>query len=227
MNASYKLVLLRHGQSLWNKENLFTGWEDVDLSPLGIQQAKEAGKILKQHQLCFDFAFCSVLKRSIKTLWHTLEAMNMYYLPIQKSWQLNERHYGALQGMNKDEARKKYGKEQVHIWRRSFTTPPPLLTKNTTFNLPQYKEIKTPVLGESLKDTQERVLPFWNTHIATQIKKNKTVLIVAHGNSLRALIQNLEDLSEKELLDLNIPTGEPILYQLDNQLKAINSKYLK
>lgn len=227
MSSSYKLVLLRHGQSLWNKENLFTGWEDIDLSPLGIKQAKEAGKILKKHQLYFDFAFCSVLKRSIKTLWYTLDAMDLCSLPTKKSWQLNERHYGALQGMNKDEARKKYGKEQVHIWRRSLTTPPPLLTKPTHCNVPQYKEIKTPLVGESLQDTQERVLSFWNAHIATEIKKDKILLIVAHGNSLRALVQDLEGLSEQELLDLNIPTGEPILYHLDEQLKAVKSEYLK
>ncbi len=227
MNSSYKLVLLRHGQSLWNKENRFTGWEDINLSPLGIEQAKAAGNTLKKHHLHFDLAYCSILKRSIKTLWYTLEAMDMCYLPIQKTWKLNERHYGSLQGMNKDEARKKYGEEQVHIWRRSYKTTPPLLKENTFKGLPQYQEIKTPVLGESLKDTQDRVLSFWDTNIATQIKKNKTVLIVAHGNSLRALIQHLEDLSEKDLLNLNIPTGEPILYHLDSQLKAINSEYLK
>ncbi|MBE8221394.1 MAG: 2,3-diphosphoglycerate-dependent phosphoglycerate mutase [Bdellovibrionales bacterium] len=223
----YKLVLLRHGQSLWNKDNLFTGWKDIDLSTLGIQQAKDAGQILKKNKLCFDFAFCSVLKRSVNTLFYVLESMDIHNLPTKKSWKLNEKHYGALQGMNKDEARKKYGKDKVHMWRRSFDTPPPLLEKDVDFNLQQYSEIKNPVLGESLKDTQKRVLDFWHSDIAIQIKQNKTILIVAHGNSLRALMQYLEDLSEQKLLDLNIPTGEPILYTLDSQLKFIKSEYLK
>lgn len=227
MKTSFKLVLLRHGQSLWNKKNLFTGWEDVDLSSYGIEQAKNTGKILKKHKINFDMAFCSVLKRSIKTLWHVLDTMDLCHLPTTKSWQLNERHYGNLQGINKDEARLKYGKKQVHIWRRSLTTPPPLLTQNPNMELAQYKTIKKPILGESLADTQKRVLKCWDKDIAKKIKEQKTILIVAHGNSLRALIQNLEDLTESELLDLNIPTGEPILYHLDKNLKAINSEYLK
>lgn len=227
MNKTFQLVLLRHGQSLWNAKNLFTGWEDVDLSPLGIEQAQNTGVILKKHQINFDLAFCSVLKRSIKTLWHVLDTMDLCHLPTTKAWQLNERHYGALQGSNKDEARKKYGTEQVHVWRRSLNTPPPLLTKDTNTDLAQYAEIKQPVLGESLIDTQKRVLLFWKNHIAQQIKKDKKVLIVAHGNSLRALIQDLEGLNEEELLNLNISTGQPILYKLDANLKAVGSEYLK
>lgn len=227
MPANYKLILLRHGQSLWNQKNIFTGWEDIDLSSLGVKQATEAGIILKKNNINLDFAFCSVLKRSVKTLWHVLDVMDLCHLQVQKSWQLNERHYGSLQGVNKADARKKYGKEQVHLWRRSFLTKPPLATQNKSLNLSQYAEIKNPILGESLKETQDRVLLFWQKHIVKKIKENKTLIIVAHGNSLRALIQSLDTLNEEQLLNLNIPTGEPILYHLDANLKTIKSEYLK
>ena len=226
-----KLVLLRHGESTWNKENRFTGWTDVDLTKKGAEEAIEAGKILKKKGYKFDIAFTSVLKRSIRTLWLTLEQMDMMWIPIINSWKLNERHYGALQGLNKAETAKKFGEEQVMIWRRSYAVPPPTL-KKTDPRYPgkdsRYKNLSTKELPltECLKDTVKRVLPYFQNTITPALKSGKKVLIAAHGNSLRALVKYLDNISDKEIVSLNIPTGIPLIYELDKKLKPIRHYYL-
>ncbi|MGR9046924.1 MAG: 2,3-diphosphoglycerate-dependent phosphoglycerate mutase [Gammaproteobacteria bacterium] len=226
-----KLVLIRHGESVWNQENLFTGWTDVDLSNKGTEEAKNAGKLLAQEGYQFDVAFTSVLKRAIRTLWYVLDGMDLMWIPVNRSWRLNERHYGALQGLNKAETAQKYGDEQVLIWRRSYDIPPPALEK-TDERFPgndrRYGDLKENELPqtECLKDTVERFLPYWHEVIAPTIRSGKRVLIAAHGNSLRALVKYLDDVSEEEILKLNIPTGIPLVYELDDDLKPIRHYYL-
>jgi 2,3-bisphosphoglycerate-dependent phosphoglycerate mutase len=227
----HKVVLLRHGESTWNKENRFTGWTDVDLSEKGIKEAHSAGQTLKQDGYTFDIAYTSVLKRAIKTLWITLEDMDLMWIPVVRNWRLNERHYGALQGLNKAETAKKYGDEQVLIWRRSYDTQPPAL-ENTDErypgNDPRYKELseKELPLTECLMDTVARFVPYWENTIAPSVKQGKKVLIAAHGNSLRALVKYLDNIPEDEIVGLNIPTGVPLVYELDDNLKSIKSYYL-
>lgn len=227
----YKIVLMRHGESQWNLENRFTGWADVDITETGRQQAWDAGKLLKAEGYQFDVAYVSVLKRAIRTLWTALDAMDMMYLPVIKSWRLNERHYGALQGLNKSETAAQYGEEQVLIWRRAYAIAPnPLLLddeRHPRFD-PRYASLTAQELPatECLKDTVARVSPLWEESIAPDIKAGKKVLITAHGNSLRALIKYLEDMSEEEILKLNIPTGQPLVYELDSNLKPIKHYYL-
>ncbi len=226
-----KLVLVRHGESTWNKENRFTGWTDVDLSEKGIQEARQAGKLLKEQGFVFDIAFTSVLKRAIRTLWLALDEMDAMWIPVQHSWRLNERHYGALQGLNKSETAAKFGDEQVHIWRRSYAIPPPALEKSdprNPANDPRYKNLtpKEIPLTECLKDTVDRFLPLWHETIAPTIKSGKRVIIAAHGNSLRALVKYLDNISDDAIVELNIPTGMPLVYELDEKLKPIRSQYL-
>ena len=216
----YKLVLIRHGESIWNKENRFTGWTDVDLSERGLKEAHEAGRVLKKDGYSFDIVFTSVLKRAIRTMEIALDELGTPDLPIKYSWRLNERHYGALQGLNKAETAEKYGEEQVKIWRRSYDTRPPALTKDD----PRYHE--NDPLTECLKDTVERFLPYWTDEIVPEILAGKKVLIVAHGNSLRALVKHLDNLSDQEIVELNIPTGIPLVYELDENLKPICHYYL-
>jgi 2,3-bisphosphoglycerate-dependent phosphoglycerate mutase len=226
-----KLVLLRHGESIWNKENRFTGWTDVDLSKKGIEEAKKAGQLLKDEGFTFDVAFTSVLKRGIRTLWIVLDVMDLMWIPVYRSWRLNERHYGALQGYYKAKMAKEIGEEQVLIWRRSYDIPPPAL-KSSDPRYPgtevKYKGLNPDdiPLTECLKDTVERFLPYWHETIAPTIKKGKEVLISAHGNSLRALVKYLDNVSEDEILKLNIPTGIPLIYELDDNLKPIKHYYL-
>lgn len=227
----YKVVLLRHGESEWNKLNLFTGWTDVDLSEKGVQEADQAGKTLKAEGYTFDIAFTSVLKRAIRTLNITLENMDLMWIPVIKSWRLNERHYGALQGLNKAETAEKYGNEKVKIWRRSYDVPPPALELNDQRypgNDPRYKDIdpKDIPFTESLKLTVDRFLPYWHSTIAPTIKSGKNVLIAAHGNSLRALVKYLDKVTEEEIVELNIPTGIPLVYELDENLKPVKHYYL-
>ena len=227
----YKVVMVRHGESVWNKENRFTGWTDVDLSEKGIEEAKKGGRILKENGYVFDVAFTSVLKRAINTLHIILAEMDLLWIPEYKHWRLNERHYGALQGLNKAEMAEKYGEEQVKIWRRSYDVPPPPLTKDDPRYPgydPRYKDLKEEEipLCESLKDTVARVLPYWNEVIAPTIKEGKRVIIVAHGNSLRALVKYLDNISDQDIVEVNIPTGIPLVYELDDNLKPINRYYL-
>ncbi|MDF1611952.1 2,3-diphosphoglycerate-dependent phosphoglycerate mutase [Stygiobacter electus] len=227
----YKVVLLRHGESEWNKLNLFTGWTDVDLSEKGIEEAKQAGKVLKQESFTFDIAFTSVLKRAIKTLNLALEELDLLWIPVIKNWRLNERHYGALQGLNKAETAEKYGNEKVKIWRRSYDVPPPALDENDERypgKDPRYADLnkKDIPLTESLKLTVDRFLPYWFDTIAPTIKSGKKVIIAAHGNSLRALVKYLDNISEEEITELNIPTGIPLVYELDENLKPIKHYYL-
>ena len=220
-----KLVLIRHGESAWNLENRFTGWKDVDLSPKGVEEAKAAGKSLKEMGLVFDVAYTSYLKRAIKTLNIVLEEMDELYIPVYKSWRLNERHYGALQGLNKAETAKKYGDEQVHIWRRSFDVAPPKLEdgdERLAENDIRYANMGDLPRGESLKDTIARVLPYWNETISKDIQNGKNVIIAAHGNSLRALIKYLLNISDKDILDLNLPTGKPLIFELDKELNIVS-----
>ncbi len=227
----YKLVLVRHGESVWNKENLFTGWTDVDLSDKGIEEANTAGKVLKEEGFIFDIAFTSVLKRAIRTLWLTLDGLDLMWIPVVRDWRLNERHYGALQGLNKAETAAKYGDEQVLIWRRSYDTRPPALEvsdERYPGHDPRYADLtadQTPK-NECLKDTVERFLPMWHDVIAPTVKEGKRVLIVAHGNSLRALVKYLDNISEEKIVSLNIPTGVPLVYELDAELKPIKHYYL-
>lgn len=226
-----KLVLLRHGESIWNKENRFTGWTDVDLSEKGVQEAKEGGRLLNEQAFVFDVAFTSVLKRAIRTLWIVLDEMDLMWLPVHNSWRLNERHYGALQGLNKAEMAAKYGEEQVLIWRRSYDIRPPALEPSdprSPSNDPRYKDLspKEIPLTECLKDTVERFLPYWHEVIAPTIKSGKRVIISAHGNSLRALVKYLDNISDEEIVQLNIPTGIPLLYHLDDNLRPTHSEYL-
>ncbi|HNY35819.1 MAG TPA: 2,3-diphosphoglycerate-dependent phosphoglycerate mutase [Candidatus Pacearchaeota archaeon] len=219
-----KLIIIRHGESVWNKENIFTGWIDAPLSEEGISQAKKAGQFLKEKGFSFDIAFTSVLKRAYDTLNLILEEMNLN-VPIEKSWRLNERHYGGLQGMNKDEAREKFGEERVEIWRRSYDVKPPANEENKEFKYKEIKEGELP-LTESLKDTEERLIPYWKETIAPQIMSGKKVIIAAHGNSIRALIKNIEELSGEEITNVEIPIGIPLVYELDDNLKPINKYYL-
>jgi len=226
-----KLVLLRHGESVWNKENRFTGWTDVDLSEKGIEEAKEAGRVLKAEGFTFDLAYTSVLKRAIRTLWLTMDEMDLLWVPWIRSWRLNERHYGALQGLNKSEMAAKFGEDQVKIWRRSYDVPPPALTPDDERfpgRDPRYAGLSKNELPltECLKDTVERFLPLWHQDIAPEILKGKRVLIAAHGNSLRALVKYLDNISDQEIVSLNIPTGMPLVYELDDLLKPIKSYYL-
>lgn len=224
-----KLVLIRHGESQWNKENRFTGWKDIDLSKKGIDEAHAAGKLLKAEGFQFDEAYTSVLKRAIRTLWIILDEMDLMWIPETKSWLLNERHYGALQGMNKAETAAQYGDEQVLIWRRSFDIPPPELdTSNERFlgNDPRYATITNFPKTECLKDTVARVVPYFEDEIMPKIKDGKRLIIAAHGNSLRALVKYLDGISDDDILNLNIPTGVPLVYELDNNLKPVKSYYL-
>ncbi|NWF68528.1 MAG: 2,3-diphosphoglycerate-dependent phosphoglycerate mutase [Chloroflexi bacterium] len=226
-----KVVLLRHGESVWNKENRFTGWTDVDLSEKGLEEAKRAGRTLKQEGYVFDIAFTSVLKRAIRTLWLALDEMDQMWLPIHNSWRLNERHYGALQGLNKAEMAAKFGDEQVLVWRRSYATPPPALEKSDERypgNDPRYGNLdeKDIPLTECLKDTVARFLPYWHETIAPTIRSGKRVIIAAHGNSLRALVKYLDNIADDEIVELNIPTGVPLVYELDADLKPITHYYL-
>ncbi len=227
----YKVVLLRHGESEWNRENRFTGWTDVDLSEKGLGEAKAAGQLLKAEKYELDIAYTSVLKRAIRTLWLTLDAMNLMWIPVHRNWRLNERHYGGLQGLNKAETAAKYGESQVKIWRRSYDIPPPPLEK-TDERYPghdrRYADLKPSELPltECLKDTVARFLPMWHETIAPTIKRGKRVIIAAHGNSLRALVMFLDNIPEKEIVELNIPTGIPLVYELDESLKPIKHYYL-
>ena len=226
-----KLLLLRHGQSIWNLENLFTGWVDVDLSAQGLLEAQEAGRLLKAEGIAFDIAFTSVLKRAIRTLWIALDEMDMMWLPVERTWRLNERHYGSLQGLNKTQTVERHGAEQVKVWRRSYDIPPPPLPA-TDPGHPRFDRRYAGVpagelpSAESLKDTLARVLPYWNTRIAPELQAGRNVLVVAHGNSLRALVKMLDGKSDADIVELNIPTGVPLLYTLDASLKPISSRYL-
>lgn len=227
----YKLVLVRHGQSTWNLENRFTGWTDVGLTEQGLAEAHEAGRLLREGGYVFDVAYTSVLKRAIKTLWIVMEEMGLEWIPVIRAWQLNERHYGALQGLNKAEMAVKFGEEQVHIWRRSYDVPPPALEltdeRHPKFD-PRYASLtpeQTPAT-ESLKITLERVLPYWHSTLAPAIKSGQRVLVAAHGNSLRAMVKYLDNISDEEIPGLNIPTGVPLVYELDEELNRINSYYL-
>lgn len=225
----YKLVLIRHGESVWNKENRFTGWTDVDLSPQGMEEAHRAGVVLKKEGLLFDQAYVSVLLRAIKTLNFALEELGMHWIPVRKSWRLNERHYGALQGLNKAETAKKHGEEQVKIWRRSYDIPPPILESSDERHPsqdPRYAGYKELPATECLKDTVERFLPLWHDEIAPDIRGGKKIIIAAHGNSLRALVKYLDDMSDAEILTVNIPTGVPLVYELNEELKPIRHYYL-
>jgi 2,3-bisphosphoglycerate-dependent phosphoglycerate mutase len=226
-----KLVLLRHGESIWNKENLFTGWTDVDLSDQGKAEARQAGRLLKAEGFTFDVAFTSVLKRAIRTLWIAQEELDLMWIPVEHSWRLNERHYGALQGLNKAQTAAKYGDDQVLIWRRSYDEPPPALEESDPRypgTDPRYRHL-SPLelpLTECLEDTVARFLPYWHEAIVPTIHAGKKVIIAAHGNSLRALVKYLDEISDEEIVGLNIPTGVPLVYELDDQLKPIRHYYL-
>ena len=228
----YKLVLIRHGESQWNLDNRFTGWHDVDLTETGINQAKNAGQILKSHGFDFDLAYTSVLKRATRTLWHTLDEMDRTWLPVVHTWRLNERHYGGLQGLNKTETAAKYGDEQVLVWRRSYSTPPPALEhgderwEGSDIRYAKLQPSEIP-RTECLKDTVVRVLPVWNDSIAPAIKAGKRIVIAAHGNSIRALVKHLDNISDDDIVNLNIPNGVPLVYELDANLKPIKSYYLE
>ena len=227
----YKIILLRHGESTWNKENRFTGWTDVDLSEKGKDEAKKAGQILKREGFLFDIAYTSVLKRAIRTLWIVLDEMDLMWIPVIRNWRLNERHYGDLQGLNKAETAKKFGDEQVKIWRRSYDIQPPALDKNDDRypgKDPRYSALKESELPltECLKDTVDRFVPYWENTIAPMVQSGKKVIIAAHGNSLRALVKYLDNISNEEIVELNIPTGIPLVYELKEDLTPIRSFYL-
>ena len=227
----HRLVLLRHGESTWNRENRFTGWKDVDLTDQGREEAREAGRLMAKETFEFDVAYTSVLKRAIRTLWIALDEMDMMWIPVHNSWRLNERHYGALQGQNKAETASEHGEAQVKIWRRSYDIPPPPLSK-TDPDHPSHDRRYADVprqqvpLTESLKDTVARFLPYWHERIAPDIRTGKHVLITAHGNSLRALVKYLDNISDKEIVELNIPTGVPLVYQLNDDLRPLQKYYL-
>jgi 2,3-bisphosphoglycerate-dependent phosphoglycerate mutase len=227
----YKIVLIRHGESVWNKENRFTGWKDVDLSEKGLEEAKKAAELLRENGFTFDIAFCSVLKRAIRTLWTIMDQLDLMWIPVVNHWRLNERHYGNLQGLNKSETTAKYGEDQVFKWRRSFDYPPPFMEadddRSPAFD-PKYNNIDKRLLpvGESLKLTIDRVLPFWADQIAPAVLSGKKVLIAAHGNSLRALVKFLDNMSEEEIPLFNFPTGIPLVYELDKDLKAQKKYFL-
>jgi len=227
----HKVVLLRHGESDWNRENRFTGWTDVDLSEKGRLEAKEAGEVLKADGYTFDQAYCSVLKRAIRTLWIVLDEMDLMWIPVERSWRLNERHYGALQGLNKAETAARFGEEQVKVWRRSYDIPPPPLEPTDPRfpgHDPRYKSLSPSQLPltECLKDTVARFLPYWHGTIAPAIKSGKQVLVAAHGNSMRALVKHLDEVSDRDIVGLNIPTGVPLVYELDGDLKPLKHYYL-
>ena len=231
MSTTYKLVMVRHGQSSWNLENRFTGWTDVGLTEQGMAEAHEAGRLLREGGYLFDVAYTSVLKRAIKSLWIVMEEMELEWIPVYRAWQLNERHYGALQGLNKAETAEKFGEEQVHIWRRSYDIPPPALEMDDERHPrydPRYAGVVADKLPstETLKTTLERVLPYWHMVLAPAIQSGQRVLVVAHGNSLRAMVKYLDHISEEEITGLNIPTGVPLVYELDEDLKAIKHYYL-
>lgn len=226
-----RIVLLRHGESIWNQENRFTGWYDVDLSEQGVREAREAGRLMKAQGFVFDLAYTSVLKRAIRTLWLALDEMDLMWIPITQSWRLNERHYGALQGLNKAETAAKFGDTQVLVWRRSYDIPPPALAKADSRypgQDPRYAGLsdKELPLTECLKDTVERFLPYWHNTIAPQVRAGQRIIITAHGNSLRALVKYLDGVSDQEIVGLNIPTGVPLVYELDDELKPIRNYYL-
>ncbi len=227
----YKVVLLRHGESTWNMENRFTGWTDVPLSDKGSDEAVAAGRLLKAEGFSFDLAFTSVLKRAIKTLWLAMEEMDLMWIPVVNSWRLNERHYGALQGLNKAETAQKYGDEQVKIWRRSYDVRPPLLERNDERHPsrdPRYASLDPADQpdGECLADTVARAVPYWEGTIVPEIKSGREVIVAAHGNSLRALVKYLDDVSEADILELNIPTGIPLVYELDANMRPLSHRYL-
>jgi len=227
----YKLVLIRHGESTWNQENRFTGWVDVDLTEKGEREAKQAGALLAEAGFTFDIAYTSVLKRAVRTLWHVQDAMDLMWIPVVHSWRLNERHYGALAGLNKAETAKKYGDDQVLVWRRSYDTPPPALEANderASFNDPRYAKVPREQLPltECLKDTVARVMPLWNESIAPAIRADKRIVIAAHGNSIRALVKYLDNIADDEIVGVNIPNGVPLVYELDADLKPIKHYYL-
>lgn len=227
----HTLVLIRHGESVWNKENRFTGWKDVPLSEKGHQEAAAAGKVLREEGFVFDEAYTSLLKRAIRTLWYVLEETDLMWIPVHRSWMLNERHYGALQGLNKAETAAQHGEEQVKIWRRSYDTRPPALEKSDERwpgHDPRYNSLHDREIPccECLKDTVERVIPYWNTEIAPKIRQGRRLIIAAHGNSLRALVKHLDKISDEEIVGLNIPTGMPLVYELDNDLNPISKRYL-
>lgn len=227
----YKVVLLRHGESIWNKENLFTGWTDVDLSEKGVEEAKTSGRLMKEAGFTFDLAYTSVLKRAIRTLWLALDEMDLMWLPVIKDWRLNERHYGALQGLNKAETTAKYGEEQVHIWRRSYDTQPPALEVSDERYPGHDRRYANLTAGElplteCLKDTVARFMPYWNEVISKSVVSGQRVLITAHGNSLRALVKYLDNIADDAIAALNIPTGVPLVYELDEALKPIQHYYL-
>jgi len=227
----YKLVLLRHGESIWNMQNRFTGWTDVDLSEKGISEAKKAGQVLKEQGYSFDIAYTSVLKRAIRTLWIVLDEMDLMWIPVYRSWRLNERHYGALQGLNKADTAARYGEKQVLTWRRSYDIQPPGLEKcdeDYPGNAPRYQDLdeKDIPLTECLKDTVERFLPYWHETLSPAVKSGKKVIIAAHGNSLRALVKYLDNINDQDIVKLNIPTGIPLVYELDAKLKPLKSYYL-
>jgi len=226
-----KLVLLRHGESTWNLENRFTGWTDVDLTPKGVEEAHEAGRLLREGDYTFDVAHTSLLKRAIRTLWITMSDMDLMWIPVHRSWRLNERHYGALQGLNKAETAAQYGEDQVKIWRRSYATPPPPLTQDDPRHPGRdrrYDDLRAEELplAESLADTVARFLPYWHESIVPEIRAGKRVLIAAHGNSLRALVKHLDGISDDEIVGLNIPTGIPLVYELDDDLRPLQHYYL-
>jgi 2,3-bisphosphoglycerate-dependent phosphoglycerate mutase len=227
-----KLVLLRHGQSTWNRENRFTGWTDVGLSELGVAEAEEAARLLLRHGLVFDLCFTSYLKRAIKTLWIVLEGMDLMWLPVHNHWRLNERHYGALQGLNKEETAQQAGPEQVHLWRRSFDVPPPALDPNDERHPrfdPRYIALSPDELPatESLRATIARVLPYWQSAIVPELKQGKRVLIAAHGNSLRGLVKHLDQIADEDIPGVEIPTGKPLVYELDGELQVVERYYLE
>jgi 2,3-bisphosphoglycerate-dependent phosphoglycerate mutase len=226
-----KLVLLRHGESVWNKENRFTGWTDVDLSERGVREAREAGRLLKAEGYVFDVAFTSVLKRAIRTLWLALDEMDLMWIPVEKSWRLNERHYGALTGLDKAETAERHGEQQVKLWRRSYDVPPPALSRDDDRNPARdarYGDLvhSAVPMTESLKDTVARFIPYWKEAIAPAIESGERVLIVAHGNSLRALVKHLDGISDEDIAELNIPTGIPLVYELRDDLTPIRHEYL-
>jgi len=227
----HKIVLLRHGESVWNMENRFTGWTDVDLTQRGVEEARRAGEILKEAGFVFDLAYTSVLRRAIKTLWFALESMDLMWIPVHHSWRLNERHYGALQGLNKAETAAKFGDEQVLLWRRSYDVPPPPLAGDDARlprGDPRYAELPESEFPrtECLKDTVARFVPYWSKTIAPEVRMGRRVIIVAHGNSLRALVKYLDKVSDREIVDLNIPTGIPLVYELDSGLRPMRHYYL-
>jgi 2,3-bisphosphoglycerate-dependent phosphoglycerate mutase len=227
----YQLVLIRHGESTWNLENRFTGWTDVDLTPLGLEQAKNAGRLLKAAGFDFDVAYTSMLKRATRTLWHVLDEMDRTWLPVVHSWRLNERHYGALQGLNKSDMARQYGEAQVLAWRRSYDTPPPALDaadarcERSDTRYARLKPNQVP-LSECLKDTVDRVMPFWNEALAPALKSGRRLVLAAHGNSIRALVKYLDGISEQDIVGLNIPNGIPLVYELDAALKPLGHRYL-